>query len=34
MTHAATVTIQIATQTVTFGLRPDTVIALSQDLPP
>ena len=34
MTHAATVTIQLAAQTVTFGLRPDTVIALSQDLPP
>ena len=34
MTHAATVTIQLAAQTVTFGLRSDTVIALSQDLPP
>ena len=34
MTHAATVTIQLAAQTVTFGLRPDTVIALSQDLQP
>ena len=36
MTHAATVTIKFgeSTKEVTFGLRADTVAALSQDLPP
>ena len=34
MTHAALVTIQIGERTKTFGLRPDTIAALSQDLPP
>ena len=34
MTHAATVTITIGQRTKTFGLRADTITALSQDLPP
>ena len=34
MTHAASVTISIGDRTKTFGLRADTVAALSSDLPP
>ena len=34
MTHAALVTIQIGERSKTFGLRPDTIVALSQDFPP
>ena len=34
MTHAASVTIEIGGKTRTFGLRADTVAALSSDLPP
>lgn len=34
MTHAATMTIEVAGKTKTFGLRADTVAALSSDLPP
>ena len=34
MTHAASVTIEIDGKTRTFGLRADTVAALSSDLPP
>ena len=33
-THAASVTIEIGGRTRTFGLRADTVAALSSDLPP
>ena len=32
--HAALVTIKIGESTISFGLRSDTVTALSQDLPP
>ena len=34
MTHAALVTIQIGERSKTFGLRPDTIAALSSALPP
>ena len=34
MTHAASVTIEIGGKTKTFGLRADTIAALSSDLPP
>ena len=34
MTHAASVSITVEGKTKTFGLRADTVAALSSDLPP
>ena len=34
MIHAASVTIELDGKTRTFGLRADTIAALSSDLPP